>query len=301
MKAYITVGVSASGKSTWADELQKKLAGRVVRIERDMIRSQLIFERKGLRTEGYPNGSVLWEQYNWKWEADVSRIVDELIATAVAEQKSIIISDTNLNVLRLAGLKDRLIALGFEIQVQEFHVSWDEATKRDTARSNGVGTSVLARQFEQYYDMWEGGYHPASGLPHAVIFDVDGTLARKGDRSPFDWDKVDVDTLIKPVANILRSMCECGFYIIITSGRDSVCREKTAQWLEDHNLPFHELYMRPEGDMRKDAIIKREIFDNHIRDRFHVESVFDDRPQVCRMWRSLGLNVLQIGNPYIEF
>jgi hypothetical protein len=29
--------------------------------------------------------------------------------------------------------------------------------------------------------------------------------------------------------------------------------------------------------------------------------VIDDRPKVCRMWRSLGLSVFQVGNPDYEF
>jgi hypothetical protein len=40
---------------------------------------------------------------------------------------------------------------------------------------------------------------------------------------------------------------------------------------------------------------KREIFDEHIRDKYYVETCIDDRNQVCKMWRyELGLNVLQV-------
>lgn len=52
--------------------------------------------------------------------------------------------------------------------------------------------------------------------------------------------------------------------------------------------------MRPAGDSRKDAIVKREIFDQEIRDRWRVIGVFDDRQQVVRMWRALGLTVFQV-------
>ena len=52
--------------------------------------------------------------------------------------------------------------------------------------------------------------------------------------------------------------------------------------------------MRATGDQRRDSIVKLEIFDQEIRDRYHVIGVFDDRQQVVRMWRALGLTVFQV-------
>lgn len=52
--------------------------------------------------------------------------------------------------------------------------------------------------------------------------------------------------------------------------------------------------MRPEGDIRKDSIVKREIFENYIRDYYNIQFVLDDRNQVVEMWRSLGLKCLQV-------
>jgi hypothetical protein len=52
--------------------------------------------------------------------------------------------------------------------------------------------------------------------------------------------------------------------------------------------------MRPAGDSRRDAIVKQEIFDTEVRDRWRVVGVFDDRRQVVRMWRALGLTVFQV-------
>jgi len=38
--------------------------------------------------------------------------------------------------------------------------------------------------------------------------------------------------------------------------------------------------MRPQGDMRKDSIVKRELFDAHICDQYNVLFVLDDRDQL---------------------
>jgi hypothetical protein len=52
--------------------------------------------------------------------------------------------------------------------------------------------------------------------------------------------------------------------------------------------------MRAAGDTRADAVVKRELFDAHIRDRYAVTAVFDDRDSVVAMWRGLGLTVFQV-------
>ncbi|WP_157976840.1 phosphatase domain-containing protein [Taibaiella helva] len=39
------------------------------------------------------------------------------------------------------------------------------------------------------------------------------------------------------------------------------------------------------GDSRKNAIVKKQLFDEAIRDRYYIEFVLDDRNQVVDMWR----------------
>ena len=139
-------------------------------------------------------------------------------------------------------------------------------------------------------------------LIKAVIVDVDGTIALKGDRSPYDWKRVGEDTPNIPVVNLVKSLRQTGYRIIFVSGRDEVCRFETKEWIEEvfPNL-IYTLHMRKEGDMRKDTIIKKEIFDEHIRDRFYVELVLDDRLSTCRAWHEMGLTLLRVGDPDANF
>jgi hypothetical protein len=51
--------------------------------------------------------------------------------------------------------------------------------------------------------------------------------------------------------------------------------------------------VRP-GDMRNDSIVKEEIYEEHIKPRFNVRFVLDDRDRVVKMWRENGLKVLQV-------
>lgn len=150
----------------------------------------------------------------------------------------------------------------------------------------------------------------------AIIVDVDGTLAdMRGVRGPFEWDKVHLDRPHQDVIDLVKDLANAGkeeysdedndgfvepigwenkYKIIITTGRDGVCEEATRQWLKDNGVHFDDFYIRKEGDFRKDNIIKSEIYMDHIRPKYDVKYVIDDRDQVVEMWRSLGLRVLQV-------
>ena len=130
-------------------------------------------------------------------------------------------------------------------------------------------------------------------LPSAVLCDIDGTLAIKGDRSPFDWKRVGDDTLNQTINRVLLALGHVN-EIIFMSGRDSICRPETQAWLEDNGWMHQKLYMRPAADNRKDSVIKRELYETHIRGSYDVLCVLDDRDQVVRMWRELGLTCLQV-------
>ena len=54
------------------------------------------------------------------------------------------------------------------------------------------------------------------------------------------------------------------------------------------------LYLRADNDFRPDDITKRELYEQIVRDGFKPELVFDDRDQVVKMWRELGLQCYQV-------
>jgi len=122
-------------------------------------------------------------------------------------------------------------------------------------------------------------------LPKAIICDLDGTLALMDDRNPFDASGSDQDKLNEPVANTLKVFAKEGYRILLVSGREDRFSEPTLRFLEMHSIPYHQLWMRQSKDYRKDAIIKKEIFDDEIKDKYYVEFVLDDRDQVVDMWR----------------
>jgi hypothetical protein len=219
-----------------------------------------------------------------------------------ANKKDIIIADTNLNSTYRNVLIEKLKGYGFQVEIKEFSISFEEACKRDSLRSNGVGREVIYKQYQQWLE-YSGRrvYVPDTSKPKAILVDVDGTLAKMGNRGAFEWSKV-YDDSVRPIVRTMTNSFCFTHDIIVLSGRDSVCRNQTVDWLNDHSIKFDQLFMRKEGDMRKDTIIKEEIFWEHIANNYNVEAVFDDRPVVVRMWHELKIpNVIAVANQNIEF
>jgi hypothetical protein len=92
--------------------------------------------------------------------------------------------------------------------------------------------------------------------------------------------------LNEPVANILKNYKNIGHTIILLSGREDRYKEPTLRFLEKYNIEYDHLFMRKSKDSRKDSVIKTELFDTEIRNKYFIEFVLDDRNQVVDMWRN---------------
>src|SRR5262249_6186946 len=125
--------------------------------------------------------------------------------------------------------------------------------------------------------------------------DVDGTLAHMQGRRPFDWHLVGDDALDEVVADILRRYM-WDHKIILLSGRSDECRDATKRWLRMNKVPYDALHMRRAGDFRPDTVVKREIYDAEIKDRFTIRLILEDRSSMVKLWRSLDLTCFQVAD-----
>jgi len=290
LKAIITVGISASGKSTYAQELVEQ---GWVEANRDWIRFNVVC----------PGADWSTYKFTKKRENDVTSEQEDIVLSAAQVGLDVIISDTNLNPKTRNKWVEFLKELGYSVEVMPFPVTLEEAWKRDAARPNGVGRDVIYKQWKQWLDfIGRKQYTPDTSQPKAVIVDVDGTLAKMSNRSPFDWDRVGEDDLNEVVADMVDGLKWANHQIIVVSGRDGVCYDETERWLTRNGVPFDALFMRQEGDCRKDTIIKEEIFWNYIAENWNVVAVLDDRSCMYRLWMELNIpNVIMVGDAYIEF
>ncbi len=130
-------------------------------------------------------------------------------------------------------------------------------------------------------------------MAKAIICDLDGTIALMGERGPFEWHRVSEDVPNPAVIDLMRRYYD-DHSIMIVSGRSDECHIKTLAWLARHEVPYDHLFMRHAGDFRKDAVLKREIYDRHIAGRYEVAFCLDDRNQSVAFWRELGLVCFQV-------
>ena len=295
MKLILAVGISASGKTTWAEEQQRQQK-RLFNINRDKIRFDIV----------QPGSNWSTYKHNKKNESKVTELEFTAAITAVDCGADIIISNTNLNPKTRKFWKKFAEESGYEFEIKEFPITLEEAIKRDNLRQNGVGEQVIRKQYQQWLEyIGRKTYVPNEELPKCIIVDIDGTVAEMNGRKPFEWDKVDTDLPRQFVIDIVTGYANkhnCN--IVFLSGRDGCCYDKTRDWLDKYigNDVQWILSMRAEKDNRKDSIVKEEIFWNIVAPNYNVMGVFDDRPQVLQMWHELKLpNVICVGNPFISF
>lgn len=134
--------------------------------------------------------------------------------------------------------------------------------------------------------------------PRVWLFDVDGTLALIGARSPYDMRNVAADSPNPAVVMTAQALSAHPAVdaIVVVSGRDETARRATESWLAFNDIPFDRLFLRRLGDTRPDHIVKAELLDQEIATRFDIIGVLDDRRSVVKMWRERGIVCFQVAD-----
>lgn len=276
-----TKGLPGSGKSTWAKEYIKQYPGFHI-VCLDDIRTMLHNDKFTQAREKITKSVRM---------AVVKDLVD-------VQHKNVIIADTNLTnnafdeCYKYFGDKVTYVWQSFT------DVPLLDCIKRNRTREKSIPDQAIVDMFERH--LQPKITHDIT-LPNAVICDIDGTLARIVNRNPYDWDKVYNDEVIEGTKNILEAVSEIGSFVILVSGRDGSCATETRRWLIDNDIKYSHLYMRQAGDNRKDTVIKKELYEKHIKGKYNITNVFDDRLSVCCMWIEQGLPLYRVGNPFSDF
>jgi len=289
----ITRGLPGSGKTTWARQQRG-----AVRVNRDDLRRMLHGGPVGL---GWAEVQVTLAQRTQ---------VEALLRAGV----NVICDDTNLRPRVVRELAELALKCGADVVIRDFtDVPLEECIIRDATRDEelSVGRDAIRGMWQRYLagrtlplpvpdlkpEPTGAPYVLPAGAPNAVLVDIDGTVAIMNGRSPYDMTRVGEDVPNHAVIEAVRAMHAAGHLVVYCSGRSDDCREQTVAWLGRHvGVPFEGLHMRATGDQRQDSIVKAEIFEREIRHQYRVVGVFDDRAQVVRMWRALGLTVFQVAD-----
>lgn len=295
----VTRGIPASGKTTWARAWVAADETNRTRVNRDDLRQTLYG-----RDAPLPHGL----------EEALTAAQHAAVRALLVAGRSVVVDDMHLNARYVRPWMQMADDLGARFWVKEIDCGLAQALRWDEERGDAGGRRVGETFIREAYmrlrssgplDLTRPGpdpdryrYWPDLSLPPAWMFDIDGTLAIMDGRGPYEWERVGEDRPNPPVVEALRAHRATGDIIVLMSGRDSVCRPQTLAWLAEHLGSFGpvpiDLVMRPEGDSRKDAVVKVELFREHVAPNYNVRGVYDDRDQVVEAWRSIGLPCFQV-------
>lgn len=308
LKCILTVGIPGSGKSFWSKLEVAKDPDNWARINNDLIRDML-------------NDSV--------WSKNYEKLVTNtrlfLIKEALKNDKNVILDNLNLNKVHFNDVVKIAASLNKDIEVSEklFYIDLNEAIERDSLRVGKakVGENVIRKWWkesgkEKFKDrvpqvkilnktisMPFKFMIQDESKPRAVIFDNDGTISLiHSGRSPYDASSCDLDHPHHHVIECMKLYYNAGYKILFVSGREDKDRVPTELFYKKHFPEVkYKLFMRQTGDQRKDVIIKEEIFNSYIKDKYYVAGWFDDRLQVSEWVYKSGLPLFRVNDPEATF
>lgn len=139
-----------------------------------------------------------------------------------------------------------------------------------------------------------------------VIVDIDGTISDGRHRLHFvrpapgvarDYEafhsRCGEDPVIASVYATVWALAHNKNQIVFCTGRPNIYREATQDWLDDNNVPYDELHMKPLGDSRPAPEYKLGVLKALQAKGHEVFLAIEDQPNVVAMWRANGIHCLQ--------
>ena len=316
-KVIITTGIPASGKSTWAKSIVEKEPKLWSCVNRDSLRIML---------NNYECSKINSNL--------VKNVRNSIIVDVLNSGKNLVVDECNFNSTTFKDVCGIVSELNIDASVEEkvFPIELDVAITRNATRTGyGLVPENVIRKF--YADMNGdklSSYktksktytrvlpiprfaNPTIVLPRCIIVDLDGTVALFNkdknsiyldahNRNPYDASSADEDTINSSLQTVIKALHKTNnINVIFMSGRKSSYRPQTESFLKKHFEMQYELYMREDGDQRSDVIVKKELYEQYILNKYDVIACFDDRLKICRLWYNLGLPTFRFGDPDAVF
>lgn len=296
-KLILCRGIQASGKSTWAKAWVKGDPEHRVRFNNDDIRN------------------MLGEYWVPSREGMVTELKRSFACEATRKGYDIVVDNMNLNPKEVKWWEDVISVANsttdfhYELEFKDFFISVEECIRRDAMREQPMGAKVIKDTWRRYQAFiikenikksLENKVKYVTGLPTAIIADMDGTLSLNTTGRPFYGDGA-AEGMLTDIENgavvaSVRAMCDgIDAELIVLTGREDTpeIRKATYDWLDEHWLLPDKLLMRPKGDYSPAQECKRAIYKKYIEGNYNVLAVFDDSQKCVDMWREEGLTCFQ--------
>ena len=305
-KIILCMGISGSGKTTWAKEWVAEKPEKRIRLNYDDIRSML---------------GVYWVP--GKREQLVKDIFAYSLNQAMSTGYDIVIDNmSNLNPKHQKEYKEYINEYNsfnednkYELEYKWFDTPVEVCIERDSKREIKIGETVIRQQWKKYRtsiiqhsikEMLDNQAVQDSKLPHCIIVDMDATLCFNTNGREFygpgSDEKMIDDIPNTPIVELVKHYKEApygsnpytyGRNVIILTGRSESARASTELWLKKHGVPYDAIFMRANENFVKGDQFKRSIYEQEIKGIYYVDFVLDDSQKVVKMYRNLGLTVLQ--------
>lgn len=294
-KITILVGISGSGKSTWAHEEWKKDPLNTLIVSRDAIREAMFgFSDKTIK-------KYLENEQIYSLEKEVSKMENTMISEGLEAGKHVIMDDNNLEF----GAIERFTYWNVPTIIKEFEVPLVEAILKDRSRVKQWGDEAIKKQYEKFKRLMidprlkRVPFIPTfikndKNKPFAILFDMDETLSHMNDRNPYDYKKVLEDSIDLPTV-IIAEYLASGVAVFITTARDAIAEYDTKRWLANNGIRYDNLLMRQQGDNRPDWVVKEEMW-RELAEDYYILGMFEDSLTITRRARALDLKVYNVAH-----
>lgn len=290
-KLVMNKGLPASGKSTWAKEFIKGKKDWI-RVNNDDFQ-MMMFGEYFAEGRGDFLDKARMHFVDWLMEKKLNIIIDN---TNLHPKQEVYYRE--LVDMWNADVQDKQSGELYEFSIKDFtDVPIGECLVRNRARPNPIPDKVIYNMYNQYLKLAVPALVQDKTLPRAIVVDLDGTMSLVTTRSPHDLSKVYEDEPNEAIVSLVNDQYMLGREIFFISGREEVCRDNTIKWLADKaGFPVgtYQLFLRPDKDKRPDTQYKKDIFNEFLLGKYHVDFWIEDRWRMTHTVRNeLGIMCLQ--------
>lgn len=143
----------------------------------------------------------------------------------------------------------------------------------------------------------------------AVVVDIDGVIADAQGRQYLlegqrrDWEAFFAacgdDPVVVEVRTLL-SLLDPSLGVLLVTARPIRVQDLTLAWLEEHQLRWDLLVMRPHGEFAPASTFKRDVIDELEERGFDVALAIEDDPENRDMYVDAGVPCLYLHSGYYD-